>query len=453
MLAPTKQPPAASELFSAIRQLREEAAALRSCLFQKGLATEQAYLASLHRRRFEAIQALHPGNSDQSLLDVLQCESVALALAPFIGFQACSRITAAAPPFAGIISSAETVLHAPVGAQLFVCGGAQSIGSSSVALFNPKSNNWEVLPSMAVSRNDATAVVVDRRVYVVGGDSTEAPMECYDLDSGEWRRTSSMPQRRWACSIMGVIDGCVYVSGGTEHSYSVDSVQSYNTNSGRWEMLPSMLHRRRDGACCAVVNRALYICGGRLFGQDATSNAERYDPFRSAWEALPVMVNDRAFARAVEMSGLLYVCGGQDDNEVVLSSTECFDPRADEWHTLPAMRYPRSCAGGVAMSGSIYICGGFGHLHLWRHLCPVAEVYDPEEGAWRQLPPMLHGRGDCHMVAMGGYIYASDTSAHPFGNEPPMERFNPKDGVWEVLPQTPFDCSRSGAVVAFTPSR
>merc|ERR1719171_435087 len=100
---------------------------------------------------------------------------------------------------------------------------------------------------------------------------------------------------------------------------------------------------RRWLAACVTIGDRLYVCGG-WDGYNDLSSAERFDPQRGCWEALPPMSIDRHRSTCAAMGGQLYICGGLGK-----SSAEYFDPEANEWRALPDMSAARAGAACASM--------------------------------------------------------------------------------------------------------
>ena len=93
----------------------------------------------------------------------------------------------------------------------------------------------------------------------------------------------------------------------------------------------------RDGLAAAVVDGKLYVMGGSD-GQNRLSSVERYDPETNAWEAVAPMSMARCPSAAAVVDGKLYVMGGFNGRQnLPFSSVERYDPAKDEWVAMASM--------------------------------------------------------------------------------------------------------------------
>ena len=97
----------------------------------------------------------------------------------------------------------------------------------------------------------------------------------------------------------------------------------------------------RRGHAVAVIDGMLYVAGGTT--DDGPSNSlHRYDPAMDAWEEVASMRLRRVYCSAAVLNGKLYVAGGQKDDEDYLSSVECYDPSTNSWEEVAPMSTGRS---------------------------------------------------------------------------------------------------------------
>lgn len=101
--------------------------------------------------------------------------------------------------------------------------------------------------------------------------------------------------------------------------------------------------------------------------------------------------------------------GGYNNVGDYVSSVEQYDAATNHWFVLPSMHYSRSAAAtGYSWNQSIYVGGG---SYDGSHSVAVTERFDPREGKWELLTTMLTARGysaSCmngqgNLVVTGGY--------------------------------------------------
>ncbi|MDR2719984.1 MAG: hypothetical protein LBC03_04180, partial [Nitrososphaerota archaeon] len=77
-------------------------------------------------------------------------------------------------------------------------------------------NSWSVKSSMSQARYGLGVVVLDDKIYAIGGyadDGVVGTNECYDPVSDTWAILASMPTPR-ACFAIAACQGKIYCMGG-----------------------------------------------------------------------------------------------------------------------------------------------------------------------------------------------------------------------------------------------
>lgn len=377
---------------------REELDALRDCLADAGVLRPPMLDVKLHRRRFEATLAAHPlpASPQAAGLDAaLQANGIALTIGLLVGWGALRAVGQASRAVRTATGQIRPTVRALCGSCIYVCGGSGDGVEvlDSAERFSTSCGTWEALPRMREPRCDATAQVISGRVYVCGGcngqssvNSVLSSVELFDPHSNSWEMAPPMLfARRGAAA--GVISEKLYVCGGynaTEEA--LDFAECFAPTGMAWEALPLMLEQRAEPAA-GVISGRLYVCGGRGGGAWAQlSSAERYNPELGVWEEMPAMLEPRSGAAAATISGRLYVCGGMGNK--LPSSVERLDPEAGIWEAMPSMSVGRYCAAAAAANSRLYIFGG---SHVWQHLS-CGEFFDPNAGMWMPLRPMSERR-------------------------------------------------------------
>merc|ERR1712216_405224 len=155
----------------------------------------------------------------------------------------------------------------------------------SVEAYDPQLGAWAPVASMSTERYGHASVVLDGKIYAMGGFHGDYiyMVEVYDPQADSWQRVASMPQRvglRCAAAAMG---GKIYVTGGSYQGSRMNSVYVYDPQADAWTQLASMGTARWLHAATAVGGK-LYVFGG-MGGEDdeKLSMAEVYDPASDSW--------------------------------------------------------------------------------------------------------------------------------------------------------------------------
>ena len=154
----------------------------------------------------------------------LQRCGVERCLPLFLNKTDCVGVRAASRAFATCIAQ---VSPAMVG-QKFLFGEAIKIGRhEAVEMFDPVSNTWETLPSLADNRDGAASVLINGRMHVCGGRS--GSLDCFDPVSGLWQTLPPMSQGRFGHAA-AVVGGRLHVCGGWDSDrHTLESAECFDT--------------------------------------------------------------------------------------------------------------------------------------------------------------------------------------------------------------------------------
>ncbi|XP_056438380.1 kelch-like protein 7 [Gadus chalcogrammus] len=124
---------------------------------------------------------------------------------------------------------------------IYVCGGTRGNNVSGRILnncevYDPSTQQWRELCGMIESRKNHGLVVVNHRLYAIGGQGAAGGLdsvEYYDIASNEWCAAAPMPWRGLTvkCAAVGDI---IYVLAGFQGVGRLGHVLEYHTESDRW---------------------------------------------------------------------------------------------------------------------------------------------------------------------------------------------------------------------------
>ncbi len=169
---------------------------------------------------------------------------------------------------------------AVVNDKIYVIGGSTSEPDakalSTVEEYDPFTNTWTRKADMPTIRTDmiGSSSVVDGKIYVIGGynggNSWGSPtVEEYDPATDTWTRKADMPTPRWSLATC-TVDGKIYAIGGAPNSITgLNVVEQYDPTTDTWTRkanMPSGVW----GLCACVVDGKIYAFGGRPGYQCAT---------------------------------------------------------------------------------------------------------------------------------------------------------------------------------------
>uniref|UniRef100_A0A8C9F7B3 Kelch like family member 14 n=1 Tax=Pavo cristatus TaxID=9049 RepID=A0A8C9F7B3_PAVCR len=180
---------------------------------------------------------------------------------------------------------------------LFVLGGEDQWNPNGkhstnfVSRYDPRFNSWIQLPPMQERRASFYACRLDKNLYVIGGRNETgylSSVECYNLETNEWRYVSSLPQplaahagavhngkiyisgqyllqfplyKYFICVYITKFLLCIYFAGGFSH-LDVMLVECYDPKGDQWNILQTPILEGRSGPGCAVLDDSIYLVGG-----------------------------------------------------------------------------------------------------------------------------------------------------------------------------------------------
>ncbi|OQV20094.1 Kelch-like protein 20 [Hypsibius exemplaris] len=249
-------------------------------------------------------------------------------------------------------------------------------------------------------------------------------METYNAATDRWLQLDvpTLPgQKSGHCS--AVLNGFLYVSGGTDGKLNFSSVHRFDPLAKVWSQGTASMSSSRTYHGMVAVNGFLYALGGVNNDCDCLSSVERYDPVRNTWHTAPSMLSKRCGLGVAAVNGVIYVCGGSDGT-FKLNTVERLDLRYQKWEMLSPMVLPRFGLGCCCLNGFLYAIGG-------NKQDPAScERMDLKTHVWEQVPPMSSPRphGSVHATERHGRLYVVGGSDR--NENVTLEAFEPDRQTW-----------------------
>ncbi|MGQ5524715.1 Kelch repeat-containing protein [Chitinimonas sp. PSY-7] len=220
-----------------------------------------------------------------------------------------------------------------VGSKIYVIGGHNGDASlDEVLILDTKKDKWSVGPSTNVTRDAPGTILVNDKIYAVGGgiewDKPLDTVEFLDLKKNKWFMSEhKLHAKRFAPGLVQLGD-YLYVVGGYDGINALSSVEKMSLKTGEWSNATAMSLARWNMAV-AVVDGKIYAIGG-----NDLKSSEVYDPATDKWSILPDMSQIRKGATAQTYKGHIYVFGGSGNDGKALDSIETFDLKKNQWTIL-----------------------------------------------------------------------------------------------------------------------
>lgn len=291
--------------------------------------------------------------------------------------------TNAPPVLGGAIQETAAVSLA---GKIYVLGGFTGSGTivPAVRMFDVATGQWSDGPNLPRPIHHANVAVVDDSLYVVGaleGSSFDPIGDVWSWTPATetaWTARTSMPAgTERGASVVGAIDGVIYVAGGLR-SGAVTDLSAFTPATDEWNLELPPLPAARDHGCGGVVDGVLYVTGGRDSSITSTSDAVfGYRP-GSEWDTRAPMPTGRGGTACGVVDDRIVVVGGEGNPNAdsgVFPEVEAFAPATNAWESLTPMTTPRHGMAAAAWDGKLYVPGGatqqgFGAVNTHEVLTP-----------------------------------------------------------------------------------
>lgn len=266
------------------------------------------------------------------------------------------------------------------------------------------------------ARHESAAAVVDGKLYLIGGRG-DRPLDILDLASGRWRTGAKAPVEINHIQAV-VIDKRIYVVGALTGPFPQENVVPhiliYDPVADRWTRGPGLPAGRHRGAAGVVVhNGSIYLIGGNRLGHNSgyVPWLDRFDLKTGTWTALADAPRPRDHFHAVVLDGKIYAAGGRRSGaekgqppHQTIAELDIYDIAAGKWTTAKApLPTQRAGVSVLAHRGRIVVMGGESGRQVAGH--SEVEAYDPKTGTWTRLPALPVGRHGMQAVMVGDRVH------------------------------------------------
>jgi len=258
-----------------------------------------------------------------------------------------------------------------VDGRLYLLGGR---GMPAVQVFDPSTSSWLGLGSAPLELHHFQPVAIDEFIYVIGSftccypnEPTVADIHVFNTRTNTWSIEGSMPADRARGSAAAIVrDGLIYIIGGNTQGHSGGAVNwfdSYNPATGEWKTLPDAPNAR-DHFAAVVVDDYLVAAAGRQTTQpnpfnNAVAATDVYDFIKASWSTADAIPTLRAGALVTAAGDEIIVAGGEINTSVTaLATVEAMNVYSKQWRSLQPLNLGRHSGGGVALNGQFHVLAG-----------------------------------------------------------------------------------------------
>ena len=232
--------------------------------------------------------------------------------------------------------------------EIYVFGGYDRKGpggapryKKTVEMYNTATDTWTKKRDMPTLRHAFATAVVDGKIYLIGGsvydkklgrDVAIGLVEAYDPLTNRWEKRADMPTERGATDAV-VVDGKIYVIGGYNWQWGplvdkfVKSIEEYNPKTDQWHELSDMPMLKFMFASVAIDNEIYTMGGAHTPGGNRLTrfgDVDVYNPMTNKWREVEPMTIPKT-TRAVVVKGTIYTLGGLKGGGQFSPIVETFD--------------------------------------------------------------------------------------------------------------------------------
>ena len=265
---------------------------------------------------------------------------------------------------------------------------------------------WDIVTNMPNPRHGLSAVELDGKIYVIGGQERHHGgglpsvdiVTAYDPVSNEWDEEIAPLNHARRYAFAAAHNGYIYVAGGRDGVTPVPQVERYDPATNEWRDITELPYPR-IGLGGAILGDSLFVIGGDLPDSESGEKLSRVDIYRfsdSTWTEGPPLHQARTLGLTVQIQNHLVVLGGLQLSP--LTSTEIYENGS--WSTGPDLPHITANFGGVTLGDSIVIAGGAVQDGNTR------ECYILDGDTWSEASELNHPREGLSMATSGDKVYA-----------------------------------------------
>ncbi|XP_077287869.1 kelch-like protein 7 [Arctopsyche grandis] len=179
---------------------------------------------------------------------------------------------------------AAVTLRGDSSTDIYAIGGA----SNSVERWNSKTEEWEIIAPLLVAVTNHSASVIDRKIYVTGGQTYgngkevyTNKVQVYSVETNTWTYCAEMIHGRYNHS-SAVLKGKLLVAGGYGLKYVIlDSVEQYDPVENLWSVFTRLPKPVIGISLCCFQNKILSMGG---LGKKYYWDVYEYDEISKSWK-------------------------------------------------------------------------------------------------------------------------------------------------------------------------
>jgi len=284
----------------------------------------------------------------------------------------------------------------------------------------PTAGTWVSTGNMTSVRIAHTSTLLKNgKVLVVGGDASHNKSnyldtaELYDEKTGAFTLTGKMLTYRGSHSAALLNDGKVLLTGGMSkyaNSAILDTAEVYDPATGKFTATGKMLVKRRWHQSITLTNGKVLIVGGDL-GTGYHKSAELYDPKTGKFTATGSIKYPRIwFSADLLPDGKVVIVGGNGHSSTGAAAgvAELYDPNTGAWTSSGTMKRPRWIDTGTVLPDGTVLFAGGSYFSGGDIFLSSAEVFNPLKGTFAYVGSMtsMHAGNSATLLKNGDVLVA-----------------------------------------------
>jgi N-acetylneuraminic acid mutarotase len=200
---------------------------------------------------------------------------------------------------------------------------------AEVYAFNTKTDTWRIETTIPEDRRrgGASCIVYKEKLYIIAGitdghyDGHVSWVDVYDFKKKQWTQLQDVPHARDHFQVV-VVNNKLYAVGGRKSSaltkqvfqLTVPEVDVYDFEKNNWSTLDTSNNIPTQRAGCTTIafgkNKFMVLGGESGAQQAAHAEAELFDVSENKWQSGKMMQQGRHGTQAVVYKGKVYICAG-----------------------------------------------------------------------------------------------------------------------------------------------
>ena len=284
--------------------------------------------------------------------------------------------------------------------------------------FTTRECPWFYKREMPSPRYGFGTAVVNGKIYVIGGtDGINYLNEVQEYDPllDTWTRKADMPTARSGLAV-AVWDNKIYAIGGRVHDAICNNNEVYDLLLNTWSSRTPLPIASDNITSAYAIKGRIYTVGPIMEYNISTNDWWDTTYYYNVYDSLYVdsiigidtfntpvksyLPSNQIYHCSAVYNNLIYVMGG-NGGYLLLPFVAVYHPGTNSWTASSDMIGPAAASAATVANGFIYVLGGYDGTYSKR-----VRKYDPISDTWFIRSDLQTGRSLLGAAFVGGFIYA-----------------------------------------------